>query len=378
MGRLRCWVIRGLILAALAGVAAGGWIAHDWVSPEKVRAALVAALHDQFPDADVHVGSARLRLFGGIRATDLKLTRRGDDRPFVDAPTAVIFHDKEQLGRGQLVVRKVELDGPTVRLVRRPDGTWNVTGLGKPGAPDKPVPTFVVRNATVLLTDQRSGGLPPIALLGARLNLLNDPVLLLKIDAQFTVAPGATGPTSVDGGLTIPVAVSTQLNRVSNAIEAQVEVPDLAVGPELAPVLERLHPALGEYLAQFTARVGVKARLSVGAEPGQPPKYDVTLAVREGRWENENLPWPVEHLSAAVQIKDGKVTVTKGTAKLGKASVAIDLETRAPAEPPPPKAQYDRVSGWPSQIGRVPRPARRAGGKARTRRADGPRPGAGR
>ena len=78
MGRLRCWVIRGLILAVVAGVAAGGWVAHDWVSPEKVRAALVAALRDQFPGADVHVGSARLRLFGGIRATDLRLTRRGD------------------------------------------------------------------------------------------------------------------------------------------------------------------------------------------------------------------------------------------------------------------------------------------------------------
>ena len=134
MGRLRCWVIRGLILAALAGVAAGGWIAHDWVSPEQVRAALVAALRDQFPDADVHVGSARLRLFGGISVTDLRLTRRGDDEPFVDAPTAVIIHDKEQLGRGRLVVRKVELDGPTVRLVRRPDGTWNVTGLSKAAA----------------------------------------------------------------------------------------------------------------------------------------------------------------------------------------------------------------------------------------------------
>ncbi len=167
MGRLRCWVIRGLILAALAGVAAGGWVAHDWVSPDRVRAALVAALAEQFPDADVQVGSARLRLFGGISVTDLKLTRRGDDRPFFEAPAAVIYHDKQQLGRGQLVVRKVELDGPTVRLDRRPDGTWNIAGLSKPGPPDRPVPTLVVRNATVLLTDRRPGGLPPVALLGA-------------------------------------------------------------------------------------------------------------------------------------------------------------------------------------------------------------------
>jgi hypothetical protein len=344
MGRLRCWVIRGLILAALAGVAAGGWIAHDWVSPEKVRAALVAALRDQFPDAEVHVGSARLRLFGGIRATDLRLTRRGDAMPFVEAPTAVISHDKERLGRGQLVVRKVELDGPTVRLVRRPDGTWNVTGLGKPGAPDRPIPTFVVRNATVLLTDQKPGGLPPVALLGAKLNLLNDPVLLLKIDAQCTVAPGATGPTPAPGGLTIPLDVSAQVNRVAKTIDAHVRVPDLAVGADLAPALERLHPALAEYLAQFSARVGVDARLKVNAEQGKLLGYDVSLAVREGRWESEDLPWPVERLSAEVRVKDGKVTVTKGAAKVGKASVAIDLETRAPAEPSVLSTQYSVLS----------------------------------
>ncbi|HET6572956.1 MAG TPA: hypothetical protein VFG68_05085, partial [Fimbriiglobus sp.] len=332
MGRLRCWAIRGLILAVVAGVAAGGWVAHGWVSPEKVRAALVAALRQQFPDADVHVGSARLRLFGGIRATDLKLTRRGDPTPFLEAPTAVIVHDKEQLARGQLVVRKVELDGPTVRLVRRPDGTWNVSGLGKPGTPDRPVPTFVVRNATVLLTDQRPGGLPPVALLGARLNLLNDPVLLLKFDAQFTVAPGATGSAPVQGGLAIPVGVSAQLNRVSHTVAARVEVPDLAVGPDLAPALDRLHPALGEYLTQFSARVGVKALLEFNTQPGRLLSYDVKLDVRDGRWENESLPWPVEHLTAEVRARDGKVSVANGAAKLGKAPVTIELETRAPAE----------------------------------------------
>ncbi len=335
MGRLRCWVIRGLILAALAGVAAGGWVAHDWVSPDRVRAALVAALAEQFPDADVQVGSARLRLFGGISVTDLKLTRRGDDRPFFEAPAAVIYHDKQQLGRGQLVVRKVELDGPTVRLDRRPDGTWNIAGLSKPGPPDRPVPTLVVRNATVLLTDRRPGGLPPVALLGAKLSLLNDPVLLLKVEAQFTAAPGATGPAPVEGGLAVPVGVSARLNRATGAVQAHVEVPDLAVGPDVAAALDRLHPGLAEQLAQFTAHVGVKADLALSPEPGKPPRYDVLVQVRDGRWESEYLPWPVEHLTAEVRVKDGKVTVEKGAARLGKAAVDFKLETRTAAEPAP-------------------------------------------
>jgi hypothetical protein len=348
MGRLRCWVIRGLILAALAGVAAGGWVAHDWVGPDRVRAALVVTLSDQFQDVDVQVGSARLRLFGGISVTDLKLTRRGEDRPFFEVPSAVIYHDKERLGRGELVVRKVEFDGPTVRLDRRPDGTWNVAGLSKPSPPDRPVPTLVVRNATVLLTDRRPGGLPPVALLGAKLNLLNDPVLLLKVEAQFTAAPGATGPAPVEGGLAVPVGVSARFNRASGVVQAHVEVPDLAVGPDVAAALDRLHPGLAEHLERFTARVGVKADLTLNPEPGKPPRYDVLVQVRDGRWENENLPWPVEHLTAQVQARDGKVTVTNGAARLGKAAVVFDLETRAAVEPAsdPPAGPRVHTAGY--------------------------------
>ena len=35
--------------------------------------------------------------------------------------------------------------------------------------------------------DARPGGLPPLAVTGARLNVLNDPVALLKIEAQGTL-----------------------------------------------------------------------------------------------------------------------------------------------------------------------------------------------
>jgi hypothetical protein len=332
MGRLRCWVIRGLILTALAGVAAGGYVAHDWVSPDRVRSALIAALQDQFPDADVHVESARLRLFGGISVTDLRLTRRGDPHPFFEAPSAIIYHDKEQLSRGRLIVRKVELDGPTIRLDRRPDGTWNVSDATRPGPPDRPVPTFVVRNATVLLTDGQPAGLPPAALLGVKFNLLNDPVLLLRVESQFTVAPGATGPAPVEGGLAIPVGVAAWVNRASDVIEARVVVPDLPVGPELAVALGRIDPTLADYLAGFTAHVGIKADLKVNADPARPLQYDMQLDVRDGRWEHGYLPWPVEHLTATVRVQDGKLSVEKGSARLGRAAIDLSsLETRSPA-----------------------------------------------
>src|SRR5262245_8157607 len=78
---VRSWLIRGLILAGVAAVVAFGWVANSWVSPERVRAQLVTHLDDQFNGVDVHVGSARMRILGGIAVTDLRLTRRGDPLP---------------------------------------------------------------------------------------------------------------------------------------------------------------------------------------------------------------------------------------------------------------------------------------------------------
>ncbi len=106
---VRSWVIRGLILAGVAALAGLGWVASSWVSPERVREQVLAHLHEQFDGVDVHVGSARMRILGGIAVSDIRLVRRGDppDRPFLSVPSAVVYHDKEQLNRGRLVIRKV-------------------------------------------------------------------------------------------------------------------------------------------------------------------------------------------------------------------------------------------------------------------------------
>ena len=57
--RVRSWLIRGLILAGVAALAALAWVAQTWVSPERVREKVVVTLSEQFEDVDVHVGSAR-------------------------------------------------------------------------------------------------------------------------------------------------------------------------------------------------------------------------------------------------------------------------------------------------------------------------------
>ncbi len=325
MGLLRNWLIRGSILAVLTAIGVAGWIAHSWISPERVRETTILALEEQFPDSDVRVESAQLRLFGGIAVTGITVTRKGESTPYLEIPSAAIAHDKEQLNRGKLVVRKVELESPTIRIVRRADGSWSVGDLVKPGAADRPIPTIVVTKATVFVTDERPEGLPPLALTDAHFNLLNDPVSTLKIELQGTVQP-APGGRLPDGPplLAVPISVTAKVNRATSAATARLEIADLAFGPELAPALAKLDPLLADHASLVTARLGIKADLIY--QPEKPLKYDVKLDVRDGRYDGTVLPWPVEHINAAVRIQDGKVTVEKGSARVGKAAVEFGLE----------------------------------------------------
>ena len=116
---LRNWLIRGLILAGVAALVGLGWVANSWVSPERVRDQVIASLNEQFDGVDIQIGSAHMRILGGIAVSDLKLSRRGSpsDQAFFVAPSAVLYHDKEQLNRGRLVIKKIELENPELTLV---------------------------------------------------------------------------------------------------------------------------------------------------------------------------------------------------------------------------------------------------------------------
>ncbi|MBX9624113.1 MAG: hypothetical protein K2X82_09920, partial [Gemmataceae bacterium] len=336
-GFVRNWAVRGLILAGVAAVAVAGWVAATWVSPEKVREQVAAALADQFAGAEVRVGAARMRLLGGIAVSDLTLTRKGDGRPFLVVPAAVLHPDKERLNSGRLVVRKVELENPTLHLERAADGRWNVAGVARSGPADRPVPTFVATGATVTVTDHTPGGLPPLKLANVRLTLLNDPLPVLTAHADGT-ADGLGA-----------VAVRARLNRLTGRADVGVVLPQFPLGEVAGLAAERLAPGLAPHLARFSASGSVRADLTYTPETTPAWRYDVRAEVKDGRLDHPDLPWPAEGLAAKVRAADGRVTVEEATAKVGPARVRVSkLETRTdgasggvPSADPSPLAQAE-------------------------------------
>jgi hypothetical protein len=330
---VRSWLIRGLILAGVAVLIVLAWLANSWVSPERVRAQLIASLHDQFEDVDVHVGSARMRILGGIAVSDLKLTRRGDPdgKPFLVVPSAVIYHDKEQLNRGRLVIRKVELENPELHLERNEAGVWNLAEVLKPSGPaDKPVPTFVATGATLTLVDRSPGGWPELTLSQARFTLLNDPLPILTVEVNGV----ASGFGSVQARV--------QTNRISKQSAVRLTLGELPVSSAIAAV-GRGAPELAAHLKGLSGVASANAELTYTPDASPAWRHDVRIDLTNGRLEHPELPHTVEQLALKLRSVDGHLRVEEAKGKLGPAQVSLTLETRADAVSREPKASAEPI-----------------------------------
>lgn len=331
---VRTWLIRAVVAAVLIGAAVGGYLAVTWVSPEKVRAAVLTHLEDRFgDDVDVQLGSAQMRLLGGLSVTDLTLTRKGEGEPFAVLPHVVIYHDKQKLNAGTLEVRKIELTNPTVRVARLSDGTFDITRLQKPhGGTDAPFPTMVVRGGTVVVTDRRPDGMPKVAITNVSATAINEPAEILKVEGSGELlagdALGADG-TVPDGVFKLPVRVGVRVHRPAGQVSVHVETDEVKIGPDHAALFAGLGPQAGDLSERFSGAVSVTADVSTGTDDAVlPAKYDVRVKVRDGRFEDPNVPWPLSHMAGTIRLCDGKVTVEKLTGKLGAAIAELSVDSK--------------------------------------------------
>ncbi|HEV3383361.1 MAG TPA: hypothetical protein VG097_01030 [Gemmata sp.] len=315
---LRSWAIRGLILAGVAILATLVWFANSWISPERVRAQVIENLSAQFDNVDVHVGSARLRILGGIAVSDLKLTRRGSNgsTPFLSVPTAILYHDKEQLNRGQLVIKKIELENLELNLERSKEGKWNVSDIFKDSLADKPVPSFVIKDGTIHIVDRSPEGFPEMTLQTVQLTLLNDPIPEIKINASGSAK--GYGPVSVVG----------KYERVTKKLEIKLDLLEVPIGETIARNADRFAPGLARHLAGLTATAAISDRVSYTLNASKPCQHNITVSIKGARYTHPDLPWPVENIAAEIRIPDGRFIVDKATAEIAGAKVKLTAESR--------------------------------------------------
>jgi hypothetical protein len=343
----RKWFVRGLVFSIVAGVAGAWFLYYRWTSSANVKQGVLAYLGAHFPGAQVSLDSARLRLLGEVSLNELHLSQRDgkDQSEFAYVPSALIFHDKEQLNDGKVAVRKVELDKPRFRFVRLADGSWNVAHVLGPQS-DQPQPIFIIKDGTVIFEDRVAG--------------TKTPAVEIK-NVNLVVTHDAQGPITFEGKGHCPLAGLIKIkgswspSPCGFAVSLQADAVPLT--PSFMNQLSRYWPEAGEHAEQlegiaslkadFTYRPqgslqgsgrrnqesGVMASSSLTPNPrpltpevGQGPAWSHNLhwQLRQGKFRHPQLPIPLEEIEAAGQCMEGRVTLERLTARAGSARLKMD------------------------------------------------------
>jgi hypothetical protein len=320
----RKWLVRGVVFAILGSAAAAAVLYQRWTNPAATRRQVIAKLTAQFQNVRVSLDSARLRLLGGIALFDLRLSRTGSADPgdFLYVPSAVLYHDKEQLLDGKLSIRKIELFSPRLRVARGPDGRWNLAGLVRQPS-GEPVPTLVIHQGTIVLEDRTDfPDAPPLELHDVDLILVDDPAAALAFEGSAT--------SDVAG------AIHFKGTRPRDADDTALTVEAPAVHLD-GPLIQRLAAYNPEWAAHGRELRGLaKLDADVVYRPGAEREwnYDVRCQLSQGQFSHARLPLPLEQIEGSLRCVNGRVPVVTLSARSGLAEVNVTAHDVVPSGGP--------------------------------------------
>jgi hypothetical protein len=318
-------LVRGLVLSALGGLLLAGGLFALWTNPAAIRQLVQDQLAGRFVAVTARLDYARLRLLGGILVRELRMARSDglDPTDFLYAPTCVIYHDKEHLLDGKVLVRQVELYRPQFRLVRDHDGRFNLAGILGPLHPDERLPTLVVHDGVLVFEDHAlSPAGPLLEVRHVELTLLNDPLSTLQLEGS--------GEIDLFG----PVRLRAAVPRGSMAADVQIDLPAVPLGPDVQRRVGLVFPPAAGFLEQLTGRAEFHARLRLPGNGPGPPSYDVRARLRDARCAHPALPAVVEHIDFQGRVADGVVSQAALSARSGEATLRARVaDFRLPNDP---------------------------------------------
>jgi hypothetical protein len=310
----RKWLVRGLVFSTVGGLALVVSVYQGLTNPTVIRQQVIDKLRAQLPGADVSLNAARLTLLGGIVLDDLRLARRDDPErvTFADVPSAVIYHDKEQLLDGKLVIRKLELQHARIHLIRSKDGRWNVMGVCGQPQPDVAIPIVVIRHGTVLVEDFLNSSAPPaVELKNVNVTLLNDPL------------PQVSFKIAADSDLIGRLNIRGTWQRKSGGLALAVEAPSVPIRPPLVHWLSAYVPKLAEHARQLEGTGWLQAELGYQAGADRPWSHRARFRLAEGKLQHPKVPVPLDQIQASLRCFDGEVRLERCTAQAGPSRLEL-------------------------------------------------------
>jgi hypothetical protein len=372
-------VAKALILLsvlALSSAAGAVWFLYTYLTDRAMAARLIRDYSVRyFPGSIVVPGRVHTNLLGGeIVLHDAYLRQQIDGAPFpaLRLPWLSVQFDSRKLLRGELDLTKVVVSHPTLRVRRRGDGRWNIQGLIADPWPgpylEKSPPIFIENGTLELFPDEEpllvegpasssagrssggsssepGGGLRPpyasAALLAAKTG--RGPALVRELSLKVEWVSGFVfrfeGQARGESFEKMMLKGSIDLATGSLALQGEL------VGLTLSETLRRRIPREARPAVKALSLSGgvvdvVLSRFSYdpSVAAGQKYHYQATARLREAVWECPHLPFPINDLSALLELKDGLLAIKHAQGSNGQTGVrfagtlALDGPKRAPLD----------------------------------------------
>lgn len=321
-----CWeIFKWCLLAAVVGAVAAVPYFCQQVDA-RIHCRLLTELRQHYADLDISIRSARLIEGRGIEIRDLLIVE-----PDAAGPRAELIHLPEifitcntelaQLASGDLEVTRVAIRRPTLRLTRRPDGTWS-------GARLLPLPKF--------------GTTPPeVAIEGGTVEIF-DPTrnpaatqTLRNINLHMAGPGAAEGETPpghrrrVEGTWEGDLVKQAALQGWVDPQQSTWNIRGSAEGVEITPSLVALAPS--QWREKLDRQTSVQGRANVEfqlARPGPPEpaelQFSATARIIGGRVDDPRLPNPITDLAAQLTVDNGGIAVKGLSARSGPSTLHLE------------------------------------------------------
>ncbi len=113
------------VLIALIGLS---FFVRSYLRSERLKALLVPRI-EQVTGRGVNIGSIQVSLFRGIVVKGLSIRGKSGEGDFLSARSLVLDYRLLPLLKKELIIEKLELESPSVRIEKKKDGTYNFSDI---------------------------------------------------------------------------------------------------------------------------------------------------------------------------------------------------------------------------------------------------------
>jgi len=304
----------------------------------EIRNRVQARLAEHYVGLEVKLAGAEFVEGEGIKARNLVILEPGAEGPHpellhVEEVILGFSGDLKELLQGEPQFTHITIRRPTLRVTRRPDGTWSAAKLlPLPKFNDRPIETRI-ENAIIEIRD-------PLKEPASTLTLRDINLVLSPLPAAEE--PGPTpGTRKLQGTL---AGDHVRHVEFQGLVDLQRQVWSISGAVEGLDISPELHSALPEPLAAKLAIVrGLRGqgelKFEVACDPTaeSPYRYQLTGRVVHGRIDDPRLPHPLTDLYATAQLSNEGLVIEELAATSNQATIRMSYR-QAGFGPASPKA----------------------------------------